>query len=226
MNGGRRACRPDALTPSNPFFRSLRQNWRLGDAIGSALRHVQGATFMAAFRGVGVVQTIQPAGRELYFERDELIVSKTDLKGQITYANEVFQRLTGFCEAELLGAPHSIVRHPDMPRALFKRIWETIGQGREIFAYIKNITRNGDYYWVLAHVTPSFGPDGAIVGFHSNRRQPAQSAIDAIWPLYQELLGIEAAQSNPKDAIAASARRFDEAVAAKRTSYDEFVLSL
>ena len=100
--------------------------------------------------------TVAPTGRERVFGEDEIIVSKTDLQGRITYANSVFLRVAGYAEEDVLGQPHSMIRHPGMPRAVFKLLWETIAGGREIFAYVKNLARDGDHYWVFAHVTPSF----------------------------------------------------------------------
>ena len=95
-------------------------------------------------------------GVERTFGEDEIIVSKTDLTGRITYANDVFLRISGYAEAEVLGQPHSIIRHPGTPRAVFSLLWRTIESGREIFAYVVNRAKNGDHYWVLAHVTPTF----------------------------------------------------------------------
>jgi len=105
-------------------------------------------------------QDVPLTGVERFFDADEVIVSKTDLKGRITYANRVFQRVAGYGEAELMGAPHSIVRHPAMPRCVFKLLWDTLEAKQEIFAYVINRARNGDHYWVFAHVTPSFDAGG------------------------------------------------------------------
>ncbi|MBT3307547.1 MAG: PAS domain S-box protein [Alphaproteobacteria bacterium] len=77
-------------------------------------------------------------GVERFFEDDEIIVSKTDLKGRVTYANRVFLRLAGYTEQEVLGQPHSIIRHPEMPRCVFKLLWDTLEDGKEIFAYVIN----------------------------------------------------------------------------------------
>lgn len=85
-------------------------------------------------------------GKEVFFKPEEIIVSKTDLKGRITYANRVFLDISGFTEAELLGKPHSILRHPEMPRCVFKLLWDTIQNGSEIFAYVINRCKNGDHY--------------------------------------------------------------------------------
>jgi PAS domain S-box-containing protein len=94
-------------------------------------------------------------GIERFFEEDEIIVSKTDPKGIITYANQVFLRTAQYQEEEILGAPDNIIRHPDMPRCVFDLLWKTIASGLEIFAYVKNMAKNGDHYWVFAHVTPT-----------------------------------------------------------------------
>ena len=93
-------------------------------------------------------------GREVRFDEEELIVSKTDAQGRITYCNDVFIRISGYTERELLGAPHSLIRHPDMPRAVFKLLWDTIASGEECFAYVVNRAKSGDHYLVRAHLTP------------------------------------------------------------------------
>jgi PAS domain S-box-containing protein len=170
---------------------------------------------------------ITPSGREAIFPATELIVSKTDLKGRITYANRLFCEIAGYSAAELIGEPHSIIRHPDMPRAVFKLLWDTVEQGREIFAFVKNMARNGDHYWVFAHVTPSFDRDGKIVGYHSNRRAPDRAVIEsAIVPLYEQVLKIERGHANGKDALAAGTQAITEFVASRKVSYDELVFSL
>jgi PAS domain S-box-containing protein len=170
---------------------------------------------------------IHPTNREVTFERDHFIVSKTDLKGRITYVNRAFCNIASYQEHELLGAPHSIVRHPDMPRAVFKFMWDRILEGHEIFAYVKNMTKFGDHYWVFAHVTPSFDSSGNFLGFHSNRRAPDRRVVtEAIAPLYDALIRTENAQPNAKQGLAASYRQLNEIVQSKARSYDELVFSL
>ncbi|RAI44346.1 PAS domain-containing protein [Rhodoplanes roseus] len=169
---------------------------------------------------------VTPTDREIHFSTDDLIVSKTDLKGRITYANQVFCDLCGYNEAELMGQPHSIIRHPDMPRAVFKLLWDTVQDGREVFAYVKNMARNGDHYWVFAHVTPSFNERREIIGYHSNRRVPERRAVTAVAPLYAEVLREEARHANGKDALAAGYRRLVEFVDAQGMPYDELVFAL
>ena len=134
--------------------------------------------------------------------------------------------ISEYVESELLGQPHNIIRHPDMPRSVFKYLWDTIGGGREIFAYVKNMTKSGGYYWVLAHVTPTFGANGEIVGYHSNRRTPDRSAVAKIEPIYDALLKEENRHANGKDGLAAGVSLLERTLQAENLAYDEFVFSL
>src|ERR1700761_62065 len=109
------------------------------------------------FKGLKLVMketAVRPTGKERLWGAEDIIVSKTNLKGIITYANLTFLQVAGYSEEEVLGKPHSIIRHPDMPRCVFKLLWDSISAGGEIFAYVLNLASNGDHYWVLAHVTP------------------------------------------------------------------------
>jgi PAS domain S-box-containing protein len=170
--------------------------------------------------------TIPPSGRESPFRDDELIVTKTDLKGRITYANDVFLRVARLSLRETLGQPHSIIRHPDMPRCVFKLLWDAIEAGGEIFAYVVNLASNGDHYWVLAHVTPSFDASGRIVGYHSNRRRPDPEKVARIVPIYRSLLEIEAKAADRKIGMGKSLEHMTTLLRDNRVSYDEFVFSL
>jgi PAS domain S-box-containing protein len=172
------------------------------------------------------MQAIVPTGRERVFDEGEIIVSKTDLKGRITYANRIFCRIGEYTEDELIGQPHSILRHPDMPRCIFQLLWQRIGAGAEIFAFVKNLAKSGDHYWVLAHVTPSFDAAGRIDGYHSNRRLPDRSAIAAIEPLYAQLLEIERRAPDRKQGMAAAAAALADLLQARGLDYDRFVFSL
>lgn len=172
------------------------------------------------------LRDVTPTGIERFFGHDEIIVSKTDPRGVITYANDVFVRVSAYSEAELIGAPHSIVRHPDMPRCAFKLLWDTISNGREVFAYVLNLARDGAHYWVLAHVTPTRDADGAVVGYHSNRRRPSRDAVAKVEPLYRELLAVERRHTSRTAAAAAGAAALAETLRGLRVSYDEFVWTL
>lgn len=169
---------------------------------------------------------VRPTGRERTFGRDEIIVSKTDTHGKITYANRVFVRVSGYSEEELLGAPHSLIRHPEMPRCVFKLLWDTIGAGKEIFAYVVNLARDGDHYWVLAHVTPTFDPAGRIVGYHSNRRVPARRAVDAIRATYAVLLAEERRHPDRAAGMRASTALLLATLQKAGVTYEQFVFSL
>lgn len=167
-----------------------------------------------------------PTGEARTFGPDELIVSKTDLRGVITYANDVFLRISRYELDDVIGRPHNLIRHPEMPRAVFALLWQTLSEGRELFAYINNLASDGAHYWVLAHVTPSYAADGAVIGYHSNRRRPAAGAVRAITPLYRQLLEEERRHSTARAAVAASTRLLDELVAARADSYEELIWSV
>ncbi|MCF8465934.1 MAG: PAS domain S-box protein [Sneathiella sp.] len=165
-------------------------------------------------------------GAEVYFDQNDLIVSKTDLKGHITYANHTFLEIAGYEENEVIGKAHNVIRHANMPRGVFELFWSTIAQGEEIFAYVVNSTKSGDHYWVIAHVTPSYD-NGRVSGYHSTRRVPNPRTIrNVIEPLYTDLNRIEAGSSNRKDGIQKSVARLEEILNEKGQSYNEFVSSL
>lgn len=172
------------------------------------------------------VPTTAPTGREVFFEEDEIIVSKTDLKGTITYSNQVFQRVAGYTETELLGENHNCIRHPAMPRCVFQLLWDVVQSGEEIFAYVLNLAKNGDHYWVLAHVTPTFDAQHRIIGYHSNRRVPKRSAIEVVEPIYAQLLEVERPFARRKEAIEASTAALTATLDGAGVSYDRFVWSL
>ena len=154
---------------------------------------------------------------------NELIVSKTDTKGLITYANDVFQRMAGYTEDQLIGQPHNIVRHPDMPRSVFKLLWDTLEAGQEIFAYVNNLASDGANYWVFAHVTPSRDRQGRTIGYHSNRRAPDPSAVSVIRDLYATLRAEENRAARPSHGLAAATTLLQEVLESRGQSYDDFV---
>ncbi|MBT3197304.1 MAG: PAS domain-containing protein, partial [Gammaproteobacteria bacterium] len=146
---------------------------------------------------------IVPTDRERVMRKEDFIVSKTDLSGRITYGNRIFIEFSGYTEKELLGAQHNIIRHPDMPRAVFQLLWDTIQAGKEIFAYVKNMSKDGGFYWVFANVTPSYDVNRNLVGYYSVRRKPNPKAIEVVSGLYQVMLA-EEQRVVAKDAIATS----------------------
>lgn len=119
------------------------------------------------------------------------LVSKTDTKGKILYCNEEFIEISGYSEKELLGQPHSIVRHPDMPRTIFKYLWGRIVQGKEVNAYVKNLAKDGSFYWVFANISPSFANGNTIVTYNSVRRKPSPNGVAFAKEFYAELKQVE-----------------------------------
>lgn len=156
---------------------------------------------------------------------NDFIVSKTDAKGRITYGNRIFIEFSGYSEKELLGSQHNIIRHPDMPRAVFKLLWDTIEEGREIFAFVKNLAKDGSFYWVYANVTPDYDEQGNITGYFSVRRKPNPEAIKAVTPLYARMLA-EEQRAGPKQAMNASSNLLMDFLNDKGMSYEELVIAL
>jgi PAS domain S-box-containing protein len=158
---------------------------------------------------------------QIYMKEDDFIVSKTDLKGRITYGNEIFIQMSGYSEQELLGAPHNILRHEDMPALVFKLLWERIKNKQAINAYVKNKCKNGDFYWVFANVTPSYDQSANPIGYYSVRRRPEAKALEVIEPIYKALL-----DAQKRGGIAESEKLLHETLNKEGVSYDEFIINL
>lgn len=122
---------------------------------------------------------------EIILEKDALITSKTDLKGNIIYANNDFLKYAGYEVSELLLKPHNIVRHEDMPRTVFKCLWDYIQNGKEIFAFVKNKAKDGRYYWIFANVTASFDEQGNIINYYSVRHTSNRKVLPLIEEIYK-----------------------------------------
>ena len=170
--------------------------------------------------------SVVPVNEEILFEKEEMIVSKTDLKGKITYANDIFCQVSEMSTREVIGQPHNIIRHPDMPRTIFKLLWDTVMAGSELFAYVKNMSKTGKYYWVLAHVTPSFDHSGAVNGFHSNRRFPSHNKVNEIAKIYERLKDEEERHTSPKQALAAGSALLNKILVDKGCTYSEFIWTM
>lgn len=126
--------------------------------------------------------------REVELKEDDFLVSRTDAKGRITYANPAFINISGFAHAELVGAPHNLVRHPDMPPAAFENLWQTVQAGDTWRGLVKNRCKNGDHYWVDASVTPII-EEGQVVGYTSVRVQANREDIEQAERAYAEMRG-------------------------------------
>ena len=170
-------------------------------------------------------RSITPTSIERVMREDDFIVSMTDTKGRITYGNRTFIEFSGYSEAELLGSQHNIIRHPDMPRAVFKLLWDKIQNGEECFAYVKNMSKDGGFYWVFTNVTPNFDAGENITGYFSVRRKPRASGIKTMAEVYRIMLEAEK-KAGPANAIAASTQILVDILNEKGLSYDELVLAI
>ncbi len=133
-----------------------------------------------------------PLDIEIPLDPKRYIVSETDAKGRITYCNDYFMEVSGYNNEELIGTPHNIVRHPDMPRVVFKLLWETISAGKNINALVKNLAKDGRYYWIFTEFEIRKDTDtGEIIGYHAARKSISKHVIEIIADLYAELLEIE-----------------------------------
>ncbi|MCO6163203.1 PAS domain-containing protein [Flavobacterium sp. NRK F7] len=132
--------------------------------------------------------------KEVTWDKTKVIMSKTDAFGTIEYANEVFVDVCGYEDYELMGQPHSIIRHPDMPKVIFKVLWEKLKNGENFHAIVKNLAKSGRYYWVITDFEISKNEAGEIVNYFARRRAVPQEVItNHIEPLYKKLWQIEAA---------------------------------
>ncbi len=159
------------------------------------------------FRGESMarIPDVPANDRDAIVRKLDFLVTKTDNKGHLTCASKAFQRIAELSEAEMLGRLHNIIRHPDMPRAVFYHLWTDIPKGEEVFAFVKNRTKSGGFYWVLAHVTPIVSLDtGEIYGYHSSWRCMPSQVRPSIEALYTRLCEVEAGSSHPKEAAIAA----------------------
>ncbi|GAA4364082.1 PAS domain-containing protein [Nocardioides caricicola] len=168
----------------------------------------------------------EPTGVERHLGIDDVIVTKTDLKGRITYANDVFCDICAMTEVDLLGQPHNVIRHPEMPRGVFHLLWSTVTRGHEIFAYVVNLAADGAHYWVLAHVTPSFDATGRVVGYHSSRRKADAAVVAQLRPLYRRLLDEEARHTRAGDAAEAGVTLLQRILDEQGLTYERFIWDL
>ena len=158
---------------------------------------------------------------EIKFSRKKFIVSKTDVKGNIIFINKNFTEISGYSEAELIGEPHNISRHPDMPRAIFYLVWQNLLKGQAISGVIKNLAKDGRYYWVIADFEAKLHTDGNINALTAFRRAAPQDVIDTIEELYLALLAIE-----KKHGMEKSLLYLQGFLEEQELTYDEFISEL
>lgn len=162
-----------------------------------------------------------PKNHEKQLADDEFIVSKTDARGKILYGNKTFIKISGYEEEELLGKPHSILRHPDMPKVVFQLLWERLKAKKEIFAYVKNLSKDGSFYWVIANVTVTLDKDGKVIDLHSVRRKPSIKSMQVIPGLYKQLL-----EQEKSAGVQASEKLLNKTLQDMGVSYDDFIFNL
>jgi PAS domain S-box-containing protein len=166
-------------------------------------------------------QVPTPTNNEKVMHQEHFIVSKTDTKGYITYCNEIFMDMAGYNEEELLGANHNLIRHPDMPKVAFKLAWDIIQAKKEFFGFVKNLSRDGSFYWVFAHITADYDSNGNIIGYTSFRRKPSKAGVDALDGVYKLLV-----QEEQKGGMQTAANFLFDFLDKNNTTYDDLILSL
>lgn len=158
---------------------------------------------------------------ELKLNQSDLIVTKTDLKGIITYANPTFLDITGYYTSELVGKNHNIIRHADMPRAIFTFMWSELQSGRSVYAYIKNLAKDGSFYWTFAYVAPDYSSKGEIIGYHSERRAPNPKAIQDITIFYNRIK-----QTEMQNDVKSGVKLLLNVAINKSGSYEKYIYTL
>jgi len=158
---------------------------------------------------------------EKKLDDNDFIVSKTDKRGKIIYCNRIFTLMSGYEASDLIGANHNIIRHPDMPKIAFKMAWDLIQKNKEFFGIIKNISKDGSYYWVFAYITADVDDNGNTISYTSFRRKPPQSAIDIITPLYKRLVDAE-----KSGGVEASQKLLSDFLVEKKSTYEELIMAL
>lgn len=164
--------------------------------------------------------------KEVHLNDEEFIVSKTDLRGNLIYANRTFMQISQYSEDQILYKNHNIIRHPDMPKAVFNLLWKTLKSGKEFFGFVKNNCADGSYYWVLANITPQYDHNKDHIGYLSVRRKPPVSAIRTISDVYVQMKNLEAKAATPKEAIAKSTEFLEQHLRQLNTDYQSYVINL
>ncbi len=162
-----------------------------------------------------------PTGKEIKLNSKDMLVSKTDAQGKITYGNDNFVEIAGYKESELIGAAHSILRHPDMPRAVFYVMWQSIKKGKNIMAVVKNLSKNGDHYWVTTDFDILRNKEGNIRNYIAFRQAASKNIVTVIEPLYAKMIEIE-----KQHGMDASVDYLEAFLEEKRMSYDQFIEDL
>lgn len=138
--------------------------------------------------------SVTPVNKEVAWDKTKTIMSKTDAAGTIEYVNQVFLDVSGYSESEVLKRPHNVIRHPDMPKTIFKILWDNIQKGINFHAIVKNMAKTGEYYWVITDFDIIKDPTGKIINYMGRRSSvPAETITNHIEPLYKKILEVEQA---------------------------------
>jgi PAS domain S-box-containing protein len=159
--------------------------------------------------------------KEINLDPSKTIMSKTDARGIIEYANDYFMEISGYEEYELMGQPHNIIRHPDMPQVVFKLLWDRLNRGENIHAFVKNLAKDGRYYWVLTNFETKYNEEGIIISRYSRRKAAPKNALYTIEKLYRTLRAIEL-----KQGMKTAENYLNGLLEEKRMTYDTFILSV
>lgn len=162
---------------------------------------------------------VEPTNIQIELDPKRYIVSKTDTKGIITYGNDYFIEVAGYSKEELIGQPHNIIRHPDMPRIAFKLMWKRINNGENMMAIVKNLAKDGRHYWVVTDFEPKFDPiTKEIISHTAFRKAAPKKAIEIIEPIYKKLVELE-----KEGGMKASGEFLENFFKEKKTTYDDFI---
>jgi PAS domain S-box-containing protein len=162
-----------------------------------------------------------PMAKEINLDPNLSIMSKTDPKGIIEFANDYFMEISGYEEWELMGQPHNIIRHPDMPKTIFKLLWDKLNKGENIHAFVKNMAKDGRYYWVLTNFEFKKDNEGNIISIYAKRKAAPRNVIFEIEKLYSILKAIE----NKQD-MTTALNYFKGMLEEKTITYDQFILNI
>lgn len=167
----------------------------------------------------GTEEAVLPINEAIKLDKHKYIMSRTDTRGIIEFGNDYFFEISGYEPNELIGKPHSMIRHPDMPSVIFKLMWDRLKQGKNIFAVVKNLAKDGRYYWVTTKFEIKKHPvDNSIVGYMAFRQAASPKAVETIEALYKDLLEIE-----KTGGVEASEKYLIGYLDSKRLTYDEYI---
>jgi PAS domain S-box-containing protein len=161
-----------------------------------------------------------PKDHEIVLDPYKTIMSKTDKKGIIEYANYYFMEISGYKEWELMGQPHNVIRHPDMPKLIFKVLWDRLNEAKPIKAVVKNLAKDGSYYWVIADFKTVTDNEGNIIAHYARRKAVPENVKEKISELYKSLMVLE-----KTGGMDASEVYFNGMLEDLHTDYDEFLLN-